>query len=120
VDGIAEETLKLATYAPDSHFGKSLLELINDIWTTKCVPKQWCSSAVVSILRKGDVTVMDSYRGISIVGALTKLLMTVVTQRLQDVCQTNKVLRRWQGEFGPWSFSYYSNGPTPGRVGHLS
>ena len=101
VDGITAETLKLAIYAPDSPFGKSLLELMNNIWTTKCVPKQWCSSAVVSILKKGDVTVMDNYRGISIMGALIKLLMTVVTQRLQDVCQTNKLIRRWQGGFMP-------------------
>jgi hypothetical protein len=71
VDGIAAETLKLAIYAPDdSPFGKSLLELMNNIWTTKCVPKQWCSFAVVSILRKGDVTVMDTHRGISSMGAI--------------------------------------------------
>jgi hypothetical protein len=38
VDGITAETLKLAIYAPDSPFGKSLLELINKIWTAKCTP----------------------------------------------------------------------------------
>jgi hypothetical protein len=35
-------------------------------------------------------------------GALIKLLMTVVTQRLQYVCRTNEVIRRWQGGFMPW------------------
>jgi hypothetical protein len=83
VDGITAETLKLAIYAPDSPFGKSLMELINKIWTTKCVPKQWCSSAVVSILKKWDVTVMDNYRGIFIImGAIIKFLVTVVIQPL--------------------------------------
>jgi hypothetical protein len=42
---------------------------------------------------------MDNYRGISIVGALIKLRMTVVTQRLQDVCQMTKIIRMWQGGF---------------------
>jgi hypothetical protein len=66
VDGVTAETLKLAIYAPGSPYGKSLLlELINKIWTTKCVPRQWCSSAVVSILKTWEVTVMDNYRGIS-------------------------------------------------------
>jgi hypothetical protein len=96
------ETSKLAIYAPDSPFGKSLLEFINRTWTTECVPKQWCSSAVVSILKKGgDVTVMDNYWAISIMGVLIKLLMTVVTQRLQVVCQTNQIIRRWQRGFMP-------------------
>jgi hypothetical protein len=34
-------------------------------------------------------------------GALIKLLMTVVTQRLQDVCQRNKIIRRWKGGYMP-------------------
>jgi hypothetical protein len=53
------ETLKLSIYVPDSPFGKSLLDI--PIWTTKC--KLWCSSAVVSKLKKRDVAAMDSYGG---------------------------------------------------------
>jgi hypothetical protein len=47
------------------------------------------------------MTVMDNHRGISIMGDLFKLLRTVVTQRLEDVCQTSKIIRRWQGGFMP-------------------
>jgi hypothetical protein len=75
--------------------GKSLLELRNEIWTTKSIPKQWCSCAVVSILKKGDVTVMDNHGDISIVEVVIKLIMTVVTQRLQDTCHTNKIIHLW-------------------------
>jgi hypothetical protein len=34
-------------------------------------------------------------------GALIKLLMTVVAQCFQDVCQTNEIIRRWQEGFMP-------------------
>jgi hypothetical protein len=53
VDGITAETLKPAIYARNNPFGKSPLEMINKLWTTKCVPRQWCSSAVVSIQERG-------------------------------------------------------------------
>jgi hypothetical protein len=104
VDGTTAETIKLAIYAPDSPFGKSLSELTKKIWTT--LRNVSLSNGVAprscQYLKKGDVTVMDNYRGISInIGALIKLLLTVVTQRLQDVCQTNKMIRRWQGGFMP-------------------
>jgi len=98
-DGITAEALKLAIYAPNSHFGKALLALINGIWTKNYIPQQWRSSAIVSVPKKGDATVMDNYRGISIIGAAMKLLMTIISQRLQDVCQAKGIIRRWQAGF---------------------
>jgi hypothetical protein len=83
-DDVGDLVLELLTgslaptkYAPDSHDGKPLLELINKMWNTKCVPKRWCSSAVVSILKEGDVIVIHSSRGILVIGVVIKLLMPV-------------------------------------------
>jgi hypothetical protein len=42
---------------------------------------------------------MGNYRGISIMGAFIKIRIIVVTQRLQDVCETNQIIRRWQRRF---------------------
>jgi hypothetical protein len=35
VDGITAETFKLVIFTTDSPFGKSMLKLINKVWTTK-------------------------------------------------------------------------------------
>jgi hypothetical protein len=44
---------------------------------------------------------MDIYWNISILGVVFKLLMTVVTLRMQNVCQSGKTIRRSQGGFMP-------------------
>jgi hypothetical protein len=52
-------------------------------------------------MKKRDATAMDDYMGIFKMGVVIILFMTVVTRRLHDVCQTNKIVRRWQGGFMP-------------------
>ena len=39
------------------------------------------------MLKQGDPTVLDNYRGITIMGAVMKLLLTIVARRLDDACE---------------------------------
>lgn len=77
----------------------ALKRLVNLQWETAIIPSMWRSSVVVSIPKKGDLSIMDNYRGISLMGTSLKLLLTIVTQRLGKVCEEQLLFTKAQAGF---------------------
>ena len=78
-DGIPAEIYK--------HGGQYMLhrlhQFITTAWTSKQLPQQWKDANIVTIFkRKGDKTLCDNYRGISLLSVAGKVLARVMLYRL--------------------------------------
>ena len=78
-DGITNDLIK--------HLGpaakKTLLELFNESWKNGTVPALWKKATIIPISRKGkDKKDPNSYRPISLLSCLGKLLEQVINRRL--------------------------------------
>ncbi len=99
-DGIPSEFLKLASHQEgNSSMAQGLLLLINWIWTTGEIPTQWENSTVVSIFKSGDVTDTGNYRGISLMSTVLKVLLTIVSKRLNREFEINNLFSPAQAGF---------------------
>lgn len=61
-----------------------LLDILHSVWMEKRVPQDWCNAVLVAVPKKGDLTICDNWRGISLLDAVGKLLGRVLQNRLQD------------------------------------
>ena len=78
-----------------------IVEIFNDILTTKTVPKEFKSGIINQIHKKGkDPGHFENYRGISISSVLGKLFETVILNRLHQ-------LNADQSHHHPWHPCYY-------------
>ena len=80
-DGIPAEVFRYG--------GNELLEalhrIIQDCWVTETVPTDWKSSLIVSVYKnKGDRSICDNSRGISLLSVAGKVLAKVMLHRLVD------------------------------------
>jgi hypothetical protein len=66
--------------------GKMLLsaihKLVNSIWNKEELLDQWKESIIVPVRKKGDETVSNNYRGISLLSTSYKILSNVLLSRL--------------------------------------
>ena len=87
-DGVSNDVLK--------HLGpiarKTLLEIFNCSWNKGLVPEVWKTAHLVPVLKKGkDKTNPSSYRPISLLSCVGKLMERVITCRLTWFLETNNV-----------------------------
>ena len=87
-DGVSNDMLK--------HLGpiarKMLLEIFNRSWNKGLVPEVWKTAHLVPVLKKGkDKTDPSSYRPISLLSCVGKLMERVITRRLTWFLETNNV-----------------------------
>jgi hypothetical protein len=78
-----------------------LCKLFNCILDTGYFPSSWSSAVIVPILKKGDTTDPNNYRGISLVSNLGKLFTSVLNKRLLLWADSNDVLTDAQFRFKP-------------------
>nr|VZI30731.1 unnamed protein product [Spirometra erinaceieuropaei] len=80
-DGIPAETFKscVDTLTPWLH------EVIERAWRDEVVPDDWGLGILVPILKKGDKTRCENYRGISLIDIATKIFAIVLLRRFQAV-----------------------------------
>jgi hypothetical protein len=57
-------------------------KLIISIWNKEELPEEWKESIIVPINKKGDKTVCNNYRGISILPTMYKILSNIQLSRL--------------------------------------
>jgi hypothetical protein len=67
---------------PGSVLG-DLLELLNAAFSASAVPKEWCSTHLSAIFKKGDPSVLDNYRGIAVGTVLGKVFSLILHARCQ-------------------------------------
>ena len=76
---------------------RTLLKLFNESWKTGTVPAMWKKATIISIHKKGkDKKNPNSYRPISLLSCLGKLLEKVINRRLLSFLEDNNVLSQTQ------------------------
>ena len=76
-------------------------KLFNRIFSSGFFPRMWSKSVIVPILKKGDVSDPNNYRGISLVSCFCKLFTSILNQRLLLWSNSNDVITDAQFGFQP-------------------
>ncbi len=100
-DGIPVEFLALSgshSEAEASSMEVALLALVNSMFDTG-IPDAWQSSVVVSIPKKGDLSRMDNYRGISLMSTVLKILVTILSDRINQCFEDQRLFSPAQAGF---------------------
>ena len=74
-----------------------LRSLCNKILSGADPPWQWLTNKIVPVPKKGDLTLMNNYRGISLMSIAAKLYNKMLLERLRPI--VDEVLRRNQAGF---------------------
>ena len=85
-NGIAPEMVKVA--CKDQLFREHLLNLIHCAWKESKVPQQWVDAILVPVPTKGELSLCDNWRGISLLDVVGKVAAKVVQGRLQDLAES--------------------------------
>ena len=64
-----------------------LMQLFHQIWACGEVPQEWRDALIVPIPKKGDLSVCDNWRGISLLDIGGKLFGKIIQKRLQEVAE---------------------------------
>ena len=80
---LTPELVKLVCTVFDDH----VLDLFQSVWEAKRVPKEWVDAVLVPIPKKGDLSVCDNWRGISLLDVFGKVFARVLKQRLEIVAE---------------------------------
>eukprot|EP01018_Ginkgo_biloba_P017078 Gb_08423 [translate_table: standard] len=78
---------------------KAFLNVINGIWDVGHIPSDLNSAVLVSIPKKGDLTLHDNYRGISLISVLLKILTSVIIKRIDAELEERKFYSKSQAGF---------------------
>ena len=79
---------------------ETLLKLYNLSWKLKICPKEWKSAEIVTIPKPGkDLSIPTSFRPISLLSTISKLMERLVQARLQDHLERNNKLHPNQAGF---------------------
>lgn len=80
-------------------FLNRLLNFYNVILEKEKVPVAFTKSIIFPLYKKGDITVVDNYRGISFCDVLGKIFTGILLNRLEKFVYENKVLSEYQAGF---------------------
>eukprot|EP01018_Ginkgo_biloba_P017631 Gb_02072 [translate_table: standard] len=75
------------------------LNVINGIWNVWHIPYDLNLAVLVSIPKKGDLTLHDNYRGISLIPVLLKILTSVIIKRIDAELEERKFYTKSQAGF---------------------
>jgi hypothetical protein len=78
---------------------RALCTLLRMIWESEKIPKDWCSSTIIPIYKKGERSSCDNHRGISLVSIASKILTGIIRRRLLDARESTS--REEQAGFRP-------------------
>ncbi|XP_065584026.1 craniofacial development protein 2-like [Artemia franciscana] len=95
VDGITAEMLKASLRACMFVWTALLVA----IWNNEKVPKDWTRGILVKLFKKGDAQICDNWRGINLTSVPSKILASVILQRLRAALDSH--LREEQHGFRP-------------------
>ena len=62
-------------------------DLFSTVWREERVPEEWRDAVLVPVPKKGDLTVCDNWRGISLLDVVGKLFAKIIQKRLQGVVE---------------------------------
>ena len=82
-NGVLPEMLKCC----GANLLEHLVKLFHQVWRDGCVPQEWKDALIVPTPKKGDLSVCDNWRGISLLDISGKLFAKTIQSRLQDVVE---------------------------------
>ena len=91
-DGVFAEYLKYST----NNVIKTMLELMNTIFTHAIYPSAWSNNFLKAIYKSGLTDDPDNYRGLAIGSAMAKLYSTILLMRLETFILEKGILSRNQ------------------------
>ncbi|KAI5175870.1 hypothetical protein PAEPH01_2202, partial [Pancytospora epiphaga] len=96
LDRVPGEIYKLVEnkQVPESGLAKSIMAVVNEVYSGSVFPKCWKGCVLVPVFKKGDPKDPNNYRGISLINTLLKILAKVLASRLQYVCTAYNLIRR--------------------------
>ena len=84
---------------PTTELGRVVLALVRGMFDKACIPRCLRTSLLVPIPKKGDMTLPDNYRGISLMESVLKVACTVVNRRLVAALEESERLCKEQAGF---------------------
>ena len=70
-----------------------------EVYSNLTLPDQWITSVIVPSPKKGDLSLMTNYRGISLLSIATKVYNKILLNRIRD--EVDPILRKNQAGFRP-------------------
>ena len=95
LDGICGEYLKYSEHMiiPFLH------KLFNKLYDLCHFPFDWSKAIIVPLLKKGDETNLDNYRGISLLSLVSKVFIFILNKRLYSWAETQNKISPEQAGF---------------------
>ena len=84
---------------PTSEMAQAVWKLVKAIWECEQVPESWETAVMVPIPKKGDLTQVNNYRGISLMPVGLKIVSTILVRRIQSWAERHGKLDRGQAGF---------------------
>lgn len=76
----------------------SLCKLFNHIFSSNCYPLSWTKGVIVPVPKKGDLTDVNNYRGITLTSIFSKLYSHILDSRLRSWTEENSIMN--DNQFG--------------------
>lgn len=93
LDAITAEMLKADIETSTTMFH----ELFRHIWTHDTIPNDWAKGLIIKLLKKGDQSDCNNWRGITLLSVPSKILLRVLLNRIDDAI--DEILRKEQAGF---------------------
>lgn len=85
---------------PLTKMGASLFRILKATWAQETIPEKWQEVYVCSLLKPGgNPENMDNYRGITLISCALKVLLGLLTERIEGAAQRAKLIVPEQGGF---------------------
>jgi hypothetical protein len=92
--GMIAEILKCAD--KNSPLREDIFQILDEVWRGRVCPKAWNSAVIIPLLKKGDTSIMDNYRGIALQDIVEKIFALVLYKRLESIVDP----QIYEGQFG--------------------
>ena len=81
---------------------QELHQLVVAVWRSEAVPQEWIDAVIIPLPKKGDKTLCDNWRGISLLSVAGKVFVKVIERRLAEfsegvLSETQAGFRRGRG-----------------------
>ena len=86
---------------PQNNFAAALKNFIDIVWEKAEIPAEVNITEVVSIPKKGDLSLTDNYRRISLINVSVKIVTSVVISRLSKYVEKHSFISKAQAGFRP-------------------
>ncbi len=77
----------------------AILKLFNRVLQSRTTPSSWGESEIVMLLKRGDATLLDNYRGIALGNTIGKLFCSIMNDRLVMLLEEHDIFGKIQFGF---------------------